>query len=97
MDDEAIQRKIESMARQIEAEAGALAIDDDLLAAMRRLDAEENLLKQRYANRAITADVYLALWKALMDRTPEEVFLTSIKFSQAIVAALSKPPGAAEA
>jgi hypothetical protein len=97
MDDEAIQKKIESMARQVDAEAAALAIDDDLFAAMRQLDAEENLLKQRYANREITKDEYFTLWDALMDRTPDEVFLTSIKFSQAIVAALSKPPGTTEA
>jgi uncharacterized protein YhaN len=88
MDDEAILKKIESMSKRIDAEADALAINDDLMAAMRRLDAEEDLLKQRYANRELTKDEYFTLWHALMDRTPHEVILTSIKFSQAMTAAL---------
>jgi hypothetical protein len=97
MDDEGIRKKVESMSRQIDAEAAALAINDDLLAAARELDAEEDRLKQRYANREITKDEYFALWNALMDRTPHEVFLTSIKFSQAITEALSKPTDVTEA
>ena len=96
MDDEAILNKTESMSRQIDAEADALAINDDLLAAVRELDTEEDLLKQRYANREITKDEYFTLWNALMDRTPQEVILASIKLSQAMTAALSKPRGTAE-
>ena len=90
MDDERIRKKVESMSRQIDAEAAALAVNDDLIAAMLQLDAEEDRLKQRYASREITKDEYFALWNALMDRTPHEVLLTSIKFSQAMTAALSK-------
>jgi hypothetical protein len=97
MDDEAIIRKIDRMSRQIDTEVAAIAIDDQLSAAVRNLDAEESLLKQRYSNCEVSKDEYFALWHELMDRTPHEVIVASIKLTQAISAALSKPDGATEA
>jgi hypothetical protein len=97
MDDETIVRKIESMSRQIDAEVAAIAINDELAAAVRKLDEEEALLKQRYVNRELSKDEYFALWDALMNRTPHEAIVASIKLTQAISAALSKPPGSIEA
>jgi hypothetical protein len=97
MDDEAFRKMIEAMSKEIDAEVSALAVDDDLFPAVRKLSTEEYLLKQRYANREITKDEYSTEWNALMDNAPEEVLLASIKFSQAMIAALSKRPDTPEA
>ena len=97
MVDEKFAAKIESISKQIDAEVAALAVDDELAAAVRTLDTEEALLKQRYVNQEITKDQYFVLWHELMDRTPHEVVLASIKLTQAVTAALSKPSGSIEA
>jgi hypothetical protein len=95
--DEKLTKRIESIAKAIDAEIAALAINDDFFAAVRDLDAEEARLKQRFFNREITVDDYFTQWHALMDRTPHEVILVSIKFTQAMTEALRKPSGTTEA
>jgi hypothetical protein len=91
--DDVFRRGIESLSKVINAEVAALAINDELFVAVRKLGSEQALLKQRYVNREITKDEYVALWNALMNRTPIEVILASIKCAQAMSAALSKTPG----
>ena len=95
--DDMFRRGIESLSKVINAEAAALAINDELFVAVRKLGSEQALLKQRYVNREITEDDYVALRHALMNRTPIKVILASIKCAQAMSAALSKTPGTTEA
>jgi hypothetical protein len=97
MDNEKFAAKIQSISQQIDAEIAALAVNDELAAAVRALDEEEARLKQRYVNQEITKDQYFALWHALMERTPHGVILASIKLTQAVTAALRKPPDSTEA
>ena len=47
--DEAMKKRVESISKQIDAEVASLAINDDLVAAVRSLDSEEALCGVRWS------------------------------------------------
>ena len=95
---DANRRKREELSKKISAEIEALgAIDDDTLAAVQSLKAEEAQLQEKLFSREITEDEHFAQWDALRKRTPREVQLASLKITKTIVEALKKDPGATEA
>jgi hypothetical protein len=92
------QPKMLEVLDKLDAEIAALGtIDDITLAAVRALDTEELALKQRLVAGEITQAHHYARWSALMDRTPLDVQLASIKLTQTMIDALRRGPEAPEA
>ncbi len=89
---------MEERRKAILAEVDALGtIDDETLAAVQDLKAEEAQLQQRLLDREITEDEYFTLWSALRKRTSRDVQIASLKITKTITEALRKDSSMPEA
>ena len=96
--DEAKKPRRDERSRTIKADVDALgAIDDDTLAAVRALQAEETALHQRFLDGDLTDDQHYALWLALRKRTPHAVHIAGLKLAQMRSAAVSNDLDATDA